>query len=158
MSDASSESADRPRTWKPLAGAGAAAALVLAIALSTVVFGDNLSDTEEATIQACEAEYLPTEGVPILGGSIYVPAETRDYYAVAETHGEVPEPLEDVGEEVLERWDAAGDTWVDTGTGPVVLVWRHEDDTYSQCTVDFTAGEIRANSAELGPLQAPDHS
>src|SRR5690554_2159780 len=128
MSDAL-EGADRPRTWKPLAGAAAAAVLVLGIALSTVVFGDHLTDTEEATIKACEAEYARTDGVPVVGGNIYVPTETREYYAVAETHGEVPEPFGEVSDEVLALWDAAGQQWINSGAGPVVLVWRHEDDT-----------------------------
>ena len=128
-----------------------------AIALSTIVCGDHRSDTEEATIEACEAEYARTDGTPIMGGNIYVPPEMRDYYAVAETHGEVPEPLGDVPEQVLDAWDAAGEQWVNSGTGPVVLVWRHEDDSYTQCSVDFTANGINANSVELGPLVAPDH-
>lgn len=152
MSDAS-EPAERPRTWIPLAGAGAAGALVLAIALSTVFFGDHLSDTEEATIQACEAEYAGTGGVPIYGGQVYVPPQMHDYYAVAETHGKVPQPLEDVSEQVVESWETAGEQWVDTGTGPVVLVWRHEDNTYTQCSVAFTANGIDSNSVELGPLE-----
>lgn len=155
MSDAS-EPAERPRTWIPLVGAGAAAVLVLAIALSTMIFGDHLSDTEEATIQACEAEYAGTGGEPIYGGHVYVPPEMRDYYAVAETHGTVPEPLEEVSDEVLESWDAAGEQWVNTGTGPVVLVWRHEDDSYTQCNVDFTANGIQSNSVKLGPLAVTD--
>lgn len=154
MSDASSP-ADRPGTWKPIAGAGAAAVVVLAVALSTMIFGDHLTETEEATIQACEAEYARTDGVPIVGGSIYVPAQMREYYAVAETHGEVPVPLDDVSDEVLAEWEAAGEAWVDTGTGPVVLVWRHEDDSYTQCAVEFTASGITANSAQIGPLVVP---
>ena len=156
MSDAS-EGADRPRTWKPLAGAGAAAVLVLAIALSTAFFGDQLTETEEATIQACEAEYARTDGVPILGGNIYVPTEMREYYAVAETHGEAPEPFAEVSDEVLAAWDAAGQQWINSGVGPVVLVWRHEDDTYSQCNVDFTAAGIAESSVQIGPLVAPAH-
>lgn len=156
MSDAS-HSGPRPGTWKPLAGAGAAAVLVLAIALSTAVFGDRLTDTEEATIEACEAEYARTDGVPIIGGNIYVPTETREYYAVAETHGEVPEPFGEVADEVLATWDAAGQQWINSAAGPVVLVWRHEDDTYSQCNVEFTATGLTANSVQIGPLAAPAH-
>lgn len=156
MSDAS-HGADRPRTWKPLAGAGAAAVVVLGIALSTIFFGDHLTDTEEQTIQACEAEFAHTDGVPILGGSIYVPTEMREYYAVAETHGEVPEPFGDVSEDVLAQWDAAGEQWVNSGVGPVVLVWRHEDDTYSQCNVDFTTAGVTPDSVQIGPLVVPAH-
>lgn len=153
MSDASQQPADRPRTWFPLVGAAAAAVVVLAIALSTMAFGDKFTETEEATIGACEAAYATADGEPIVGGSIYVPAQMSDYYAVAETHGTVPEPLEDVPAEVLAEWDAAGERWVDSGDGPVVLVWRHEDDTYTQCTVEFVGNEIVENSAQLGPLE-----
>lgn len=156
MSDAF-EPAEKPRTWLPVIGAIGAGVLVLAIALSTVIFGDQLSDTQKATIEACEAEYLGSDRVPIYGGHVYVPPELREYYAVAETHGEVPEPLEDVPDTVLAEWEAAGERWVDTGSGPVVLVWRHEDETYTQCNVEFVAGEIVAGSVQLGPLVAPRH-
>lgn len=151
------EPADKPRTWKPLAGAGGAAVIVLAVALSTMFFGDQMSQTEEATIQVCEEEYAMVEGPPIYGGQVYVPAQMRDYYAVAETHGEVPEPLDEVADEVLAQWDAAGEQWVNTGVGPVVLVWRHDDDTYSQCNVEFAPSGPRSNSVQVGPLVAPDH-
>lgn len=157
MSDAS-EPAERPRTWMPIVGASAAALIVLAIALSTMIFGDHLTDTEEATIEACEAEFARTDGVPIKGGVVYVPPQMRDYYAVAETHGTVPEPLDDVPEEVLNAWEAAGEQWINSGTGPVVLVWRHEDDSYTQCNVDFTANGLVADSVQIGPLVAPDHT
>ena len=153
MSDASHQPPDKPRTWIPLAGAAVAAALVLGIALSTFVFGDDLTDTEKAMIETCEAEYVRTNGVPILGGNIYVPPEMRDYYAVAETHGEVPVPLDEVPAEVTDQWEDAAAHYVDTGAGTVVLVWRHEDDSYTQCAVDFTATGVDANSARLGPLE-----
>lgn len=155
MSDAL-EPPERPRTWIPLVGAAVAAVIVLAVALSTVFFGDHLSDTEESIIEACEAEYARTDGVPIFGGQVYVPPQMRDYYAVAETHGRVPQPLDDVPEKVLQEWEQAGEKWVDTGVGPVVLVWRHDNNTYTQCSADFTADGIVSGSLKLGPLEVTD--
>ncbi len=154
MSNDSETPADKPRTWLPIAGAGAAGAIVIIIAFWATVFGQGLSQIEQDTIAACEAEYARSGGTPIAAGDVYEPDEMRDYYAFAEIHGEVPTPLAEVPVEVTDEWDAAAARYVDGGGGLVMLVWRLENDKYAQCAATVSQGAVDKDSVVVGPFVA----
>lgn len=152
MSNASSSPAEKPRTWIPVIAAGSIAAVLVVVAAWSAIFGQRLSEVQQDTITACEAAYAQTSGPDIAGGDVFEPPQMREYYTFAETHGEVPVPLAEVSDDVTDEWERAAKQYEDGGGGPVALVWRHADDTYSQCVVNFRGRHIDADSAVLGPL------
>ncbi|GIG55432.1 hypothetical protein [Demequina activiva] len=148
----SDEPEPQPRSWVPLAAAGGVAGLVLIVAVGWSLVAGGPSAVEADAIEACEAAYDETNGSPILGGEVYETDEYADYYAVADTHGEVPVPLEDVSQAMREQWQDAADAYRETGDGAVVVVWRLEDDTYRQCALPVAGGTVDGSEAAVNDL------
>lgn len=143
---------DRPRTWVPVAAAGAVAAVVVIVAVAWTGLGARPSDVEAAAIEACEAAFARTNAPAIVGGEVYEPNEFRDYYAVVETHGEVPVALAEVAQEQLESWDRLAEQYEADGDGGIVVVWRLADDTYRQCALPVQGGNVDGSQARVSPL------
>ena len=149
-----SEQQSHPRSWGPLIAAGGIAAVVLLGAVVWTVTTGRPSDLEAAAIEACEAQYAASGGPAILGGEVYEPSAFAEYYAVAQTHGEVPAPLEEVDADRRAQWDAAASAYEETGDGEVIVVWRLEDDTYRQCVLAASGGEIDPTEVVIEDLDA----
>lgn len=148
----SEEQEPKPRSWVPLAAAAAVAGVVLIGAVGWSLLTGGPSEVEAAAIEACEAAYGETGGPAIVGGEVYETPEFADYYAVVETHGEVPVPLEDVTQEQREQWAELGEQYEESGDGAVTVVWLLEDDAYRQCTLPVRSGEVDATAAVVNDL------
>jgi len=144
--------AERPRAWWPVAAAAAIAVVVIVAAIATYALTSGPTEIEAEAIEACEAAHAAAGGPAIAAGDVYDPTELRDYYAVAETHGDVPVPLDDLPQATLDAWDATGERWQASGDGAMVVVWRLEDDSYAQCVVPVSDGSVAAGAAVPGPL------
>ncbi|WP_159448727.1 hypothetical protein [Demequina sp. NBRC 110053] len=142
----------KPRTWLPLAGAGAAAVVVVGGSLVWSALGGGASPVEEAAIAACEAALDGTGSPAVQGGNVYEPPEWRDHYGVVETHGEVDTPLADLDAQRVGRYEAAAATYEEDGDGVLAVVWRLEGDTYRQCVVPVAGGEVDGSAATVGEL------
>lgn len=148
----SEEQESKPRTWVPLAAAAAVAGVVLIGAVGWSLLAGGPSEIEAAAIEACEAAYGETGGPAIVGGEVYETPEFADYYAVVETHGDVPVPLEDVTQETRDQWTQAAQRYEETGDGAVTVVWRLEGDAYRQCTLAVRGGEVDADAPMVTDL------
>ena len=154
----SEEQEPKPRSWVPLVAAGGVAALALVGAVGWSVFAGGPSDLEAAAIEACEGAYVGTGGPAIVGGEAYETDEFADYYAVVETHGEVPVPLEDVPQQTRDQWEAAAAEYQETGDGSVVVVWRLEDDAYLQCALPVVDGAVDGGQPVVSELALADQA
>ena len=135
-----------------MAGAAAVAVVVVGGALAWSAFAGGASEAEQDAIAACEEILETRDAPPIMGGEVYTSPEWRDYYAVVETHGDAAVALEELDEESVARWEAAAQSYEDSGDGTIAVVWRFEDDSYLQCVVPVRAGEAAASAAAVGDL------
>jgi hypothetical protein len=148
----SEEQVRRTPSWGPFAAAAAVAVTVLVVAVGWTLLAGGPSDVEQQAIDACEAALEQTDAPAIVGGEVYETPEYADYYAVVETHGEVPVPLDEVAQEMRDQWAQAATAYQDSGDGAVIVVWRLEDDTYRQCALPVVAGAVDASQAAVNEL------
>lgn len=153
MSDAAQ---NRPRTWVPLAAAGAIAAVAVVGALVAFVLRGGPDDVEAAVITACEAEYARGDGSAIAAGEIFDPTEWREHYRLVQDFGEVVVPLDELPPAAVSDRERDAEVFAKDGAGTMVIVWRLEDQSYAQCAVAVAAGAVVAGSAVTGPLYIED--
>src|SRR5688572_25709235 len=139
MSDAPQNS---PRTWIPLAAAGAIAALAVVGALVAFVLRGGPDEVEAAAIAACEAEYARGQGPAISAGEVLDPTQWRDYYRFVQEHGDVEVPLEELPAEAVAEWEGDAEAFGEGGAGTMVIVWKLENESYAQCAVPVSGGAI----------------
>ncbi|MFV0634124.1 hypothetical protein [Demequina sp.] len=148
----SEDPGERPRTWLPVAGAAGIAVLFVVGALVWSALAGGASPAEQAAIVACEAALDKADAPAIVGGDVYESPEWRDYYAIAEAYGEVPVPLEEMDDAAVASWEDGARAYEEDGDGFIAIVWKLEDDTYRQCVLPVTDGEVATGGATVADV------